>query len=194
MAELDPLSATFPAIEARLRTFFKADRWGFHVVDDPMSDEEFKAITRRTPLLALGWRQFNPSSKSVGRRFQGAFGLRLTIVVKHPNGARLRFMGDERGPGLFPSICGAALLINGFTAEGVGTFSVTACAQAYAQGFSNMNTAIATMDIGIDVAIGDVTGDFAAAPAFLTMLSTFEPWPEDQGRDRDEPFDVRPAP
>jgi hypothetical protein len=192
MAELDPMSAAFPAIETRLRTFFKADRWDFHVVDDPMSEEEFKAITRRTPMIAVGWRQFNPTSKAVGRLFQGELGLRLTMAVKHPNGAASRFMGDARGPGLFPSICGAGLLINGFTVAGLGTFSVTAIAQAYAQGFSNMNTAIATMDIGIGVTIGDVTGDLAAAPDFLQLVSAFEPWPD--GQAPDAPIEMRPAP
>lgn len=191
MAELDPISAAFPALEARLRTFFKAERWDFHIVPDPMSIEEFKAITRRTPLLALGWRQFNPT-KTVGRRFQGDLGLRLTIAVKHPLDAGKRFLGDARGPGLFPAICCAASLVNGFSLEGLGTFSVTAIAQAYAEGYGDHNVAIATMDIGVDVAIGDVTGDLAAADDFLTMLNEFEPWPD--GQDRDEPTDVRPAP
>lgn len=193
MADLDPISAAFPAIEARLRLYFQAKVWDFHTVADPMSIEEFKAITRRTPLLALGWRQFNPT-KSVGRRFQGDLGLRLTIAVKHPLDANKRFLGDSRGPGLFPAITCAAALLNGFTVADLGTFSVTAIAQAYAEGFGDHNIAIATMDIGINVAMPDVTGDFGLAPTFLTMLSAFEPWPEDEGRDRDEPFDVRPAP
>lgn len=191
MAELDPISAAFPALEARLRTFFQANIWDFHAVSDPMSIEEFKAITRRTPLLALGWRQFNPT-KTVGRRFQGDLGLRLTIAVKHPLDAGKRFLGDRAGPGLFPAICCAATLLNGYTVADLGTFSVTAIAQAYAEGYGDHNIAIATLDIGTNLAIGDVTGDGAAAADFLTMLNKFEPWPE--GQVRDLPVDVRPAP
>jgi hypothetical protein len=188
MAVLDPLSAAFAAIEARLRTYFLAAVWDFHVVADPMSIEEFKAIVRKTPLLALGWRQLNPA-KSTGRRFQGELGLRLTIVVKHPLDAGKRFMGDDRGPGLFAAMCGSIALLNGFTKPDLGTFFITACAQAYAEGYGDHNIAIATLDIGSTIAIGDVTGEFEAAPDFLRLLSEFEPWPE--GQAADQPIDVR---
>lgn len=192
MAELDPISTAFAAIETRLRTFFKADRWDFHTVADPMSIDEFKAIVRRTPCLGLGWRQISPSDQKVGRRFQGTLGLRLTIVVKNSSGPKARFHGDAKGPGLFPSIAGAIALLNGFTVAGLGTLSITAGAQAYAEGYGDHDMAIATLDIGSTVSIGDVTGDLAAAPDFLTMLNKFEPWPE--GQVRDLPVDVRPAP
>lgn len=189
MSAVDPISASFIAIETRLRTVFLEKKWDFHVVPDPMSIDEFKAIVRRTPLLALGWRQFNPADQKTGRRFQGTLGLRLTIVVKHPLDANKRFLGDSRGPGLFPSIAAVIALINGFTVPDLGTFFITAVAQAYAEGYNDANAAIATLDIGSTVNIGDVTGDLAAAPEFLRMLSTFEPWPD--GQDPDAPIDVR---
>lgn len=189
MSAVDPITASFTALEARLRTFFLAAKWDFHVVADPMSIEEFKAIVRRTPCLGLGWRQFNPSDKSVGRRFQGNLGLRLTIVVKNPNGPKARFLGDAKGPGLFPSIAGAIALLNGFTEPGLGTFSITAGAQAYAEGYGDHDMAIATLDIGSTVSLGDVMGDFAAESDFLRMLSAFEPWPD--GQAPDQPVDVR---
>lgn len=189
MAELDPVSAAFAAVQARLQTVFLPKKWDFNIVADPMSADEFKAIVRKTPLLALGWRQLNPTDQQVGRRFQGNLGLRLTIVVKHPLDAGKRFMGDGAGPGLFPAMSGAIALLNGFTKPDLGTFSVTACAQAYAEGYSDANMAIATLDIATTIAVGDVTGDLAAAPDFLTMLSRFEPWPE--GQAADEPITVR---
>jgi hypothetical protein len=186
---LDPVSAAFAAVEARLRTFFLPEKWDFHVVADPVSADEFKSIVRRTPLLALGWRQFNPTDQKVGRRFQGNLGLRLTIVVKHPLDAGKRFLGDARGPGLFPAMSGAIALLNGYTKPELGTFSVTACAQAYAEGYSDANMAIATLDIASTIVIGDVTGDDAAAPDFLRLLSRFEPWPE--GQEADDLLNVR---
>lgn len=189
MSAADPITASFTALEARLRVFFLPKVWDFHVVADPMSIEEFKGITRKTPLLALSWRQFNPTEQKVGRRFQGALGLRLTIVVKHPLDAAKRFMGDRAGPGLFPSICGAIALVNGFSVADLGTFSVTAVAQAYAEGYGDHNIAIATLDVSLTAAIDDVTGELAAAPGFLSMLSTFEPWPV--GQVPDQPVEVR---
>lgn len=186
MAELDPISAAFSAVEQRLRLYFLPRVWDFAIVADPMSIEEFKAVTRKTPLLTLGWRQLNPSSQRVGRRFQGDLGLRLTIVVKHPLDAGKRFLGDRAGPGLFPAVAAADVLLNGYTKEGVGTFWVTANAQAYAEGYSDHNVAIATLDIGILLSMGDVTGDFASAPDFLRGLSDF-----DLPGEPDDIFDVR---
>lgn len=183
MSAVDPITASFSAIEARLRTVFLPDRWDFHIVPDPMSIDEFKAITRRTPCLGLGWRQFNPTDQKVGRRFQGDLGLRLTVVVKNPNGPKARFLGDGKGPGLFPSVVGAIALINGHSVTGLGTFSITAGAQAYSEGYDNHDMAMATLDIGLMASIGDVTGDFENAPDFLSMLSAFEPWPDGQAPD-----------
>lgn len=191
MAELDPISAAFAAIQARLRTYFLPTKWDFAIVPDPMSLEEFKRLIRKTPLLALGWRQLNPS-KAVGRRFQGDLGLRLTIVVKNPLEGGQRFLGDARGPGLFPAMASAIALLNGFTDPALGTVFVTAAAQAYADGYADHDIAIATLDLGAVVAIGDVTGAAADAPDFLQFISDFEPWPS--GQDPDAPVDVRPAP
>lgn len=191
MAELDPISAAFAAIKARLQTYFLSAKWDFSIVADPMSIDEFKALVRKTPLLALGWRQLNPA-KAVGRRFQGELGLRLTIVVKNPLQGGPRFLGDARGPGLFPAMSGAIALLNGFTDPALGTVFVTAAAQAYAEGYGDHDIAIATLDLGVTVAIGDVTGAGADAHDFLSMLSAFEPWPD--GQAPDEPFDVRTAP
>lgn len=189
---LDPFTAWTHGIEARLRPFFKAARWDFHVVPDPFSIEEFRSlVSARTPLLALGWRQLNPNAKTVGRRFQGDAGLRLTIAVKNP-GRAARFLGDARTPGLYPSIAGAIALLNGYSLVDVGTLFVTACAQAYAEGFGDATVSIATIDLTATIVIGDVTGELAAAPEFLRHVSSFEPWPD--GQARDEPIDVRPAP
>lgn len=180
MSAVDPVSLACDAVEAKLRTFFQPKVWEFAIVPDPMSIEEFKAVVRKTPLLALGWRTFNPSSKSNGRRGQYDIALRLTVVVKHPLDAAKRFKGDRAGPGLFPAALAAMLLMNGHTVPGLGTFFVTATAQAYAEGYGDHNIAIATLDLSIMVTIGDITGDLAAAPEFLRMLSAFEPWPDGQ--------------
>lgn len=186
---LDPVSAAFAAVQERLQSVFLPKKWDFNIVADPMSADEFKSIVRRTPLLALGWRQFNPTDQKVGRRFQGTLGQRLTIVVKHPNDAGKRFLGDARGPGLFPAMSAAIALLNGYTEADLGTFSITACAQAYAEGYSDANMAIATLDIASTIVIGDVTGAYADAPDFLRLLSSFEPWPE--GQDSDDLLNVR---
>jgi len=183
MSAVDPVSLACDAVEAKLRTFFKPKVWEFAIVPDPMSIAEFKSVTRKTPLLALGWRSFNPASKSNGRRGQYDIALRLTVVVKNQLNADKRFKGDAAGPGLFPAALAAMLLLNGHSVPDLGTFFVTATAQAYADGYDDLNAAIATIDLSIMVTIGDVTGELASAPDFLRALSTFEPWPDGQERD-----------
>ncbi|WNJ89167.1 hypothetical protein [Bosea sp. 685] len=191
MPELDPFTRISTAIEDRLRLAFKANRWDFHIVPDPLSDAEFRSLVTRTPLLALSFRQMNPPDKGVGRRFSGNLGMRLTIVVKNPNGRQYRYLGDAKGPGLFPSMSGAALLLNGFTVADLGTIFVGAIAQAYAEGFPDLNAAIATIDLTMLATFGDILGDFENADDFLSTLSSFEPWPDPELQPRDEPYDVR---
>ncbi len=186
MAAIDPFTALSTAIESRLRLYFKPDRWDFEICPDAVDDVEFATLAgKRTPLLALSWREFNPEPKG-GRRFGGKLGLRLTILVKNPSGRKWRFLGDRLGPGLYPAMSGAVILLNGHTVEGVGTIFVTAIAQAYATGFAEKNMAIATLDLSTEIAMGDVTGDFASAPDFLRALSDFDLPGED-----DDTFDVR---
>jgi hypothetical protein len=189
MPALDPFTRISKAVEARLRLFFTAARWDFHVVPDPLSEQEFRALVTRTPLLALSFRQMNPPDKGGGRRFSGNLGMRLTVVVKNPSGRSARFLGDARGPGLFPAMSGAALLLNGHTVEDLGTIFVGAIAQAYAEGFADLNAAIATIDLTMLATFGDITGAYETADEFLQTLSGFEPWPD--GQDHDQPYDAR---
>lgn len=187
MSATDPFTGIVTGIETRLRTAFPANRWDFWVVPDPLSLDEFKGLVRRTPCLALGWRQLNPAEKA-GRHFEGALGMRLTIVVKNTNG-RARFLGDTAGPGLFPAMSGVIALLHGHSIADLGTLFVSACAQAYAEGYADADCAIATLDLSMQVAFGDVLGQLAASPDFLSMLSDFEPWPD--GQASDTPYTVR---
>jgi len=129
MADRDPITLMAEAVEARLRLYFLPERWFFEIVPDPLTVDEFRSVTGNTPLLALSWRQFTPQAPAA-RGFKGQIGLRLTIVVKNSSRRASRFLGDARGPGLFPALCTAMTGLNGHTVAGLGTILVSAAAQA----------------------------------------------------------------
>lgn len=177
---MDPFTATTQAIETRLRTVFSVAKWFFELVPHPLTTEEFRSVTGNTPLLALAWMGLSPTG-SPGRRFQGRCDLRLTIIVKNQNRRSQRFLGDARGPGLFPAMAGATAVLHGYTKADLGTFFVTGIAQTYAEGFNDLSMAIATIDLTIDLALGDYLGAAAQEPDFLRLLSNFSADGDDWG-------------
>jgi hypothetical protein len=194
---MDPFTATVTALEARLRTAFPANKWFFELTPHPMTTGEFRAVTGNTPLLALSWMGLTPVA-SPGRRFTGKCEMRLTIIVKNQSQRSKRFLGDARGPGLFPAIGAAVALIQGHTKDGLGTFFVTGVGQTYAEGFDDLSMAIATVDIEITLAWGDYFNAAASEPDFLRALANFstdgEDWgaPPAQPQQPQNPFEVRP--
>lgn len=194
---MDPFTAAAAAIETRLRTRFPANKWFFELTPHPMTSSEFRAVTGATPLLALSWMGMTPTG-SPGRRFAGRCEMRLTILVKNQNQRSRRFLGDARGPGLFPAVGAAVALVHGYTKEGLGTYFVTNVGQTYAEGFDDLSMAIATIDIEINLAWGDYFEAAAGEPDFLRLLSNFSTDGEDWGPSPAEPqqpqtpFEVRP--
>lgn len=169
----DLFTRTSQAIETRARLAFPANIWSWALVPEPLSIAEFKGLSRNTPLIALGWRGFKPSKQS-GRKAIGTMTLRMTLVVKNERGSEHRFHGDPRGPGLFPALDMMVRILNGTTVPDLGTLLVTDANQAFAEGWDDLDAAIASIDIEMQVAF-DGAVDAAAIDDFLTLQSAWVP-------------------
>jgi hypothetical protein len=194
---MDPFTATAAALEARFRTRFPANKWFWQLTPHPFTTNEFRSVTGNTPLIALSWMGLTPTA-SPGRRFTGRCEMRLTVLVKNQSQRSARFLGDARGPGLFPAVGAAVALAHGYTVDGLGTFLVTGVGQTYAEGFEDLSMAIATVDLEINLAWGDYFNAAAGEPDFLRALTNFSTDGEDWGAPPAEPeqpqtpFEVRP--
>ncbi len=169
----------------------QAEGLGFPYRRRPDVDRRVQAIVRRTPCLGLGWRQFNPapSDKVVGRRFHGNLGLRLTIVVK-PDRAEAALSRRCCRPRPVPvdrQRDRASSTASPSTASAPSRSAPRP--QAYAEGYDDAGMAMATLDIALLAAIGDVGGDLESRPTSSALISEFEPWPD--GQERDATLDLR---
>lgn len=173
MPALDPLSAFAAAVETRLRGWFPANRWAFEIVPDPITLEEFRRVLAVTPLLAFSWQSLKPA-KDAGRAFQGELRFRITLVVKNPNARSARFLGDSKGPGLFPAVATVVAALHGWTAPELGTLFATDVNQSYADGWDDVSGAIATIDLAATIKFGDVLGAAAGADDFLRLLAAWD--------------------
>lgn len=179
----DPISAVHQAVETRLRTAFAASQWAYELVPSPLTIDEFKSIVAKaTPWLGLAWRDLAPDQ--TGRSIVGKLGFTLTIVIKN-QGRNARFLGDRLGPGLYASTLLASALLHGLGVPGVGSLSVARAGSAFAEGWSDIGVAIATVDLDILISTDTLLMDIAASDDFLRLVSGW-----DIGPTEGEPADV----
>lgn len=172
MSVIDPITTIHAAVTVALRPFFPARQWHIEAMPSPLTLNEFKALTGRTPWLGISWGAFEPGQGST-RALNGDQQLRVTVCVKNPL-REARFFGDRVGPGLYPALSTVASVIHGTAVDGVGTLLVSRVAQLFADGYADDTIAIGAVDVRCNTAFGDWNGEAASAPAFAHLISQFE--------------------
>jgi hypothetical protein len=119
------LHTTLAALQAQLALVFPANEFIQVVLPPKITPGAWKELTRRTPMIGLGWDAFAPESPS-SRRLIGDTTWSIFLVVRNQAGPTPRFLGDALGPGLFDLVSAAAAVLHGHTIWGVGTAFVTA--------------------------------------------------------------------
>ena len=185
--QLDPISTVAASVETRLRTWFPKEKWDFFHVPAALSLEEFRRHVRRLPMFALAFRSLIPAD-NCGRKFKGIITFSLTLVVRNQNAATgARFFGDRLGPGLFPTLSSAIAALHGWTVRDLGTFSVGNISQTFAEGWNDLDTALATFEIKALISFDDVLGEVGKAPEFLSLLTHWDLQTEEEPIDTIEP-------
>jgi len=184
MPALDPITAFTSAVEQRLRTWFPARTWSWHIVPRQLTLAEFKQISTKTPLLAFAWTKITPAANGK-REFSGEIEFTLTLVTKHPSNGKARYLGDSQGAGLFLSTALAVAVLNGWTLPGHGTLFVTDVNQTYADGHDDHALSMASIDLRATIAFGDFLRAVEDAPNFLELRTVWDADPAE-----DEPFDI----
>lgn len=164
---LDPISAAIDAAKTRLEPYFAPTHWHYSERSDTMGVREFETLLSKTPHLAFAWAGWRSDGKG-GRRYQGALGLRLWIVVGNPKTPE-RFRGDRLGPGLYPAVLRAVQALQGAPLAGLGSARVTNVAPAFAEGFLDRQIAVALIEFEIVTHLADLVGAVGEAADFVGL-------------------------
>lgn len=175
---MDLFSRLAAAIETHLRTAFPATIWSFALVPEPMGLKEWTDLARNTPLITLAFKSFKPATNA-GRRAKGQLTFVMIMVVKNERGASHRFLGDARGPGLFPATDMLLRLMQGASFPDLGTTFVTSCEQSFADQWSEANAAMVRLEIETTVEF-DPAIDPATLDEFLRIQTQWTPPSDNQ--------------
>lgn len=137
-----------PAIVARLRLGFPANKFSLERVPSMLTAREFERVTRQTPFIGLSWMGISPDAAS-GRALQAKARWRVVLVCKASSGLEARFKGDKHDIGLDAMVDVAIVLLQGAPIAKVGWVTVTAAEAIYVEGWADDATVLAQVDFSI---------------------------------------------
>lgn len=118
-----PLHAMRSALDARLRLAFPPRLFAHAVLPAQLTMPVWAALTRRTPVILLGFDRVEPDN-AAGRLFSGKAHWRVMPVVRNAGTPEARLLGDASGPGQLGVIGVAIAALHGMTTP-AGTVTVT---------------------------------------------------------------------
>lgn len=156
-----PLPQLTRAIHARLELAFPSDRFIHGYLPANATPQLFAELVRRIPFVGLSWGGFTPDEEA-GRRLKGVASWTVALIDEHPT-VEGRLFGDAQGPGQLSMLTVGAMALHGHTlfapppvgsattlGAALGSASVTAAPNLYAEGWTRINAAIS----GLTVTVG----------------------------------------
>lgn len=152
-----PLGATvlhqaLAGINARLDLAFPASVFARPIVPPRLTGEVWRELTRRTPLVGVGWNAVEPQ-RPQSRSLNATSKWTVFLVARNAGGPAQRFLGDALGPGLFDMVCAAAAVLNGTTIAGVGTAFVSGITNTVGVDWDMENLVLACLDLDVGVSV-----------------------------------------
>lgn len=162
----------FRAIRARLRGCFSPQLFSHEVIPAKVSPAIWDNITRRAPMVGLGWSHWAPNPDN-GATFLGTLVFPLIIMVefaKHED----RYLGAQIGSGTYmPGALGlqeyAIAALHGFEIDDVGTCRVTHVSSTELAEWNKDGKATTTLDVTIPNVALDLDAVTATLNDFLRL-------------------------
>jgi len=170
----DPVTLFTRGIEKILRELLPS-KWAIEHVPAQLTLTEFKRLLNVTPFIGIAWSKTDIGDGAGRSPILGMTAL-LTFCVRNVS-RTARFMSDDAGPGLYSSMEASRILLHGRSIEEIGTVTVTACSQAYADGYGEMDIAVGLMTVQAST-IASRADSVADLPDFARLATT---WDFDQG-------------
>ncbi len=161
-----PLSLIALGIRTRLEQVFPARQFVHAWMPAHVDRDVWTHLTRRTPLVGIGFNGFDPQAASRGI---GASTWSVYLVTRNEAGHHARLFGDKQAPGLFGVLEVGVAALHGHTIEDGGTIQVREAVNAFVEGFKDEGMALGTIDLHVPTVISmtDVIANGDAEPGLL---------------------------
>ena len=164
--------SAFQAIQARLKTFFDVILFTHTVIPAKVSPATWDSITRRAPMVGLGWSHWAPNADN-GATFKGTLSFPLIIMVDF-TGPEDRYRGAQIGTGTYsPGLFGlqeyAIAALHGFEIDDVGTCRVTHVSSTELAEWNKDGKATTVLDVTIPNVALDLDAVTATLNDFLRL-------------------------
>lgn len=156
-----PLATLFRGLQARLKELFDPALYTHITVPPRASAKDWDNLTRRMPVVGLGWMGLSPSERC-GGLFRGNARFALMLLTRQ-NFGESAYFGDERLPGLLGLAAIPTLGLHGWTVEPFGACRLTQVVPAGEQEWIPEGVA----SVQCEIVVPDVSFD---APALLAQL------------------------
>ncbi len=176
-----PIRRMEPPIIERLRIAFDEKTFGIERVPQVLTLKEFGRLATMSPFIGLAWVGMKPDPNA-GRILKGNMLWRLILVFKASSSLETRFKGDALDIGLDAMVDVAAVLLQGFTFDGIGLCIVTSINSVIADGWSDDDLVIAQIDFEVAFSIAPAAFNLRTAEDFQRLGIT---WKTSTDADRD---------
>lgn len=167
-----PLARLFMAIEGRLKELFDPVIYSHAVIPPRASARDWENLTRRMPMVGLGWMACRPSDR-VGSCFRGDAQFALIILTRQ-NAGRDAYFGDGTLPGVLGLAAVAGLGLHAFQVDGIGSCRVQQLAAAGDQDWIPDGVASVQLQITVPDIAFDSPELLAQLDTLTSLSSTFE--------------------
>lgn len=144
-----PLSATARGLRARLEAVFPPAQFGHEWMPGRVTPAVWSRITRRAPLVAIGFTGFSPQAMG---HADGRSSWTVYLATRNEAGDAARLFGDRLAPGLFGLIEVAVGALQGHQIADGGTVDVDSVAHAFVDGFDG-DIALGVVEVTIPTVI-----------------------------------------
>lgn len=148
-----PLHTVFESLSNRLRLVFPETHFDLHIMPPAPSKNDWNRVTRRKPAIAISWVDFKPLPGTT-RVVKGGANFAVYLIVDNAEVSR-RYLGDERGVGLFGMVTAASFMLHGYTIKGLGTLQISEVGEIAKTDWMDETTAVATLTVTAPIFVGE---------------------------------------
>ncbi|EHH67566.1 hypothetical protein [Gluconobacter morbifer] len=158
-----PLADLFGAIEKRLKELFDPKIYTHSIIPPRATARDWENITKRMPMVTLGWMACKPSSR-IGDCFRGDAQFALILLTRQ-NAGRDAYYGDGKLPGVMGLGAIAAFGLHGFNVRGIGSCRIEIMAASGDQDWIPDGVA----SVQLQITVPEVSFD---SPELMSQLDT----------------------